>query len=203
MITIRPATMADLDGLTALLQILFAIEADFAGDEARQRRGLAMLLASPSAAIMVAEAGGQVIGMATGQTTISTAEGGFALLVEDVVVEAAWRGQGLGWADRAPRQPRAARTGRRRDPLAGDGRHSARLLRAAGRQRRREPETGPGRPRHQRPHHRGRDRRRRGPALRRRQKEAIGWQQSAKKAKVGMASSATSRLNALLRRLSP
>lgn len=96
MTTIRPATMADLDSLTALLQILFSIEADFACDEARQRRGLAMLLASPTACVLVAETEGRVIGMATGQTTISTAEGGFALLVEDVVVEAAWRGRGLG-----------------------------------------------------------------------------------------------------------
>ena len=96
MVTVRPATMADLDALTALLQVLFAIEADFACDAARQRRGLAMMLASPAACVLVAEANGQVIGMATGQTTISTAEGGFALLVEDVVVEAGWRGKGIG-----------------------------------------------------------------------------------------------------------
>ncbi|MEW6501545.1 MAG: GNAT family N-acetyltransferase [Thermodesulfobacteriota bacterium] len=96
MTTIRPATMADLDGLTALLQILFAIEADFACDEARQRRGLAMLLASDTACVLVAEAEGRVVGMVTGQLTISTAEGGFALLVEDVVVADGWRGQGIG-----------------------------------------------------------------------------------------------------------
>lgn len=96
MITIRPGVMADLDRLTALLQVLFAIEADFACDEARQRRGLALMLASPATCVLVAEADGQVIGMATGQTTISTAEGGPALLVEDVVVEADWRGKGLG-----------------------------------------------------------------------------------------------------------
>jgi GNAT superfamily N-acetyltransferase len=96
MISIRSATMADLDPLVALLQALFRIEADFACDEARQRRGLAMLLASPTARVLVAEMKGGVIGMATGQITISTAEGGFALLVEDVVVEASWRGQGIG-----------------------------------------------------------------------------------------------------------
>lgn len=96
MTIIRPATMADLDRLVVLLQALFHIEADFACDEARQRQGLAMLLASPTSCVMVAEAESRVIGMATGQITISTAEGGPALLVEDVVVEASWRGRGIG-----------------------------------------------------------------------------------------------------------
>ncbi|MDA8163578.1 MAG: hypothetical protein M0017_00905 [Desulfobacteraceae bacterium] len=82
MVTIRPAVRADIDRLAALLGELFAIEADFAVDEARQRRGLAMMLASPSACVLAAEAAGRVIGMCTGQTTISTAEGNFSLLVE-------------------------------------------------------------------------------------------------------------------------
>jgi GNAT superfamily N-acetyltransferase len=34
--------------------------------------------------------------MATGQLTISTAEGGPALMVEDVVVEKYWQGLGIG-----------------------------------------------------------------------------------------------------------
>lgn len=96
MTIIRPATMADLDRLVVLLQALFSIEADFACDEARQRQGLAMLLAGQTARVLVAEEKGGVIGMATGQITISTAEGGPALLVEDVVVDASWRGRGVG-----------------------------------------------------------------------------------------------------------
>jgi len=76
--------------------MLFAIEADFAFDAARQRRGLEMLLAHEGAVILVAEAEGQVVGMCSGQSTISTAEGGFALLVEDVVVAEPWQGKGLG-----------------------------------------------------------------------------------------------------------
>jgi len=96
MTIIRPAAMADLDRLVVLLQALFRIEADFACDEARQRRGLAMLLVRPTARVMVAEEKDGVIGMATGQIIISTAEGGFALLVEDVVVAPPWRGQGIG-----------------------------------------------------------------------------------------------------------
>lgn len=93
---IRPARPDDLDRLIGLLGELFAIEADFQIDPARQRRGLQLMLAAPRACVLVAETEGKVIGMASGQLTISTAEGGPALLVEDVVVEAAWRRRGVG-----------------------------------------------------------------------------------------------------------
>ena len=93
---IRPAHPADLDALVDLLRMLFAIEADFAFDAARQRQGLAMLLAHEAAVILVAETAGQVIGMCSGQLTISTAEGGYALLVEDVVIAEPWQGKGIG-----------------------------------------------------------------------------------------------------------
>lgn len=93
---IRPAHPADLDRLTELLGELFAIEADFAIDAERQRRGLLLLLEAQQACVLVAEANEMVIGLATGQLTISTAEGGLALLVEDVMVAADWRGQGIG-----------------------------------------------------------------------------------------------------------
>lgn len=93
---IRPASPADLDRLTELLGELFAIEADFRIDAERQRRGLQLLLAAPQAIVLVAEAEGIVIGLATGQLTISTAEGGLALLVEDVLVASDWRGRGIG-----------------------------------------------------------------------------------------------------------
>ena len=78
--------------LVALLRQLFAIEEDFRIDEERQRRGLAMLLDNPQALILVAEAAGRVIGMCSGQLLVSTAEGGPALLVEDVVVAEGFRG---------------------------------------------------------------------------------------------------------------
>ena len=93
---IRPANAADLDHMVALLKLLFAIEEDFDFDAGRQRRGLAMLLANEWATILVAEVSEQVVGMCTGQLTISTAEGGPALLIEDVVVGPAHRGHGIG-----------------------------------------------------------------------------------------------------------
>jgi len=93
---IRPARTHDLDSLVELLRQLFAIEADFAFAPNSQRRGLALLIENERAAVLVAESDGQVVGMCTGQLTISTADGGPALLVEDVVVDQEHRGRGLG-----------------------------------------------------------------------------------------------------------
>jgi GNAT superfamily N-acetyltransferase len=96
-VRVRHATEADLPGLVELLQVLFAIEGDFQLDPERQRRGLVSMVSDPERrAVFVAEGDGAVVGMATGQLVISTAEGGAACVVEDVVVNAAWRGHGIG-----------------------------------------------------------------------------------------------------------
>lgn len=96
MVIIRPARQGDIDSLTVLLEILFTIEEDFVFDETRQRRGLQMMLDNYRACVLVAEAADQVLGMCSGQLTVSTAEGGPALLVEDVVVLPDWHGRGIG-----------------------------------------------------------------------------------------------------------
>lgn len=96
MIHVRGAWTGDLDPMVSLLRTLFTIEADFAFDEAKQRRGLRLLLESDQACLLVAEANAAVIGMCSGQVVISTAEGGPALLVEDVVVDEAFRRRGVG-----------------------------------------------------------------------------------------------------------
>ena len=93
---IRPARPEDLDRLVELLKVLFSIEEDFTFNETLQRLGLQMMLENGRGCILVAEVDGQVIGMCSGQLTISTAEGGPALLVEDVVVDASCRGQWIG-----------------------------------------------------------------------------------------------------------
>jgi ribosomal protein S18 acetylase RimI-like enzyme len=98
MVTLRKARKGDLDELTALLRGLFTIEADFSFNEPRQRQGLLMMLDNDRGCILVAEAAGKVIGMCTGQLVISTAEGGPAVLVEDMVVDPAHRGRGTGRA---------------------------------------------------------------------------------------------------------
>ena len=94
--SIRGARPGDLGAMVELLHLLFSIEADFNFDADRQRRGLQMMLDRDDAVILVAENKNRVIGMCTGQLTISTAEGGPALLVEDVVVAEVWQGLGVG-----------------------------------------------------------------------------------------------------------
>lgn len=92
---VRPARKADIPALVGLLKQLFALEQDFAFDAAKQSHGLDMLLQS-EALVLVAEAEGQVVGMASLQILISTAEGGRVGLLEDVVIAQEARGLGLG-----------------------------------------------------------------------------------------------------------
>ena len=97
-LVIRPARQDDLDAMVGLLQALFAIEEDFVPNPERQRRGLTRFLdgCGKHRCILVAEARGQVLAMATIQILISTAEGGPVGLVEDVVVREDCRGVGVG-----------------------------------------------------------------------------------------------------------
>lgn len=96
---IRDARSLDMDAMIALLTQLFTIEDDFIANESKQRHGLAALLADHSrSAIKVAEYKGEVVGMCTVQINISTAEGGQSALIEDLVVDASLRHQGIGTA---------------------------------------------------------------------------------------------------------
>ena len=82
--------------MVGLLGQLFAIEEDFVADERRQRSGLEMVLEAPAAALLVFERNNRVIGMISCQLVISSAEGGWSLLVEDLVVDRQDRGRGVG-----------------------------------------------------------------------------------------------------------
>jgi GNAT superfamily N-acetyltransferase len=97
-ILIRPAQTEDVTRLAELLTDLFTIEADFVPDAEKQKRGLSMLVIDQSgtAAVFVAETDGYIIGMASVQTLVSTAEGAKVGLVEDVIVDQRFRGQGVG-----------------------------------------------------------------------------------------------------------
>lgn len=94
---IEPADSRDLPALTALLGELFAREHDFTSDPDKQARALRLILAHPEKGrLFVVRAGGKVVGMANALFTISTAEGGPVVLLEDVILSGRYRGQGLG-----------------------------------------------------------------------------------------------------------
>ncbi len=95
-VRVRPAVPGDIAVLTMLLELLFSIEDDFNFDAAKHRIGLELLMNCPTACLLVAENSGEVVGMCSGQITISTAEGGPALLVEDVVVNPDSQGKNIG-----------------------------------------------------------------------------------------------------------
>ena len=73
------------------------IESDFSADRSKQRRGLELLLSQPDdrAVVMVARSADRVVGMASAQLVISTAEGAPSAWIEDVVVQRNLRGQGI------------------------------------------------------------------------------------------------------------
>ena len=118
---VRAARPKDMARMVGLLDLLFAIEADFRPDPARQRQGLALLLDDERARVLVAERADGVVGMCTGQLVVSTAEGGPALLVEDVVVDPDHRGRGVGRALLAALADWARGRGVRRLQLLADG----------------------------------------------------------------------------------
>jgi GNAT superfamily N-acetyltransferase len=112
---IEPADSRDIPALTALLGELFAREHDFADrnearaarqgwracgftpDPEKQARALRLILAHPEKGrLFVVRMDGKVVGMANALFTISTAEGGPVVLLEDVILSAPYRGQGLG-----------------------------------------------------------------------------------------------------------
>jgi GNAT superfamily N-acetyltransferase len=99
-VTIAPACAEDVPALQGLLGILFSIEVDFQPDAARQRRGLDLLLADTERAVVMAarDRAGAVIGMASAQLVVSTAEGARSAWIEDVVVADEFRGRGIGGA---------------------------------------------------------------------------------------------------------
>jgi GNAT superfamily N-acetyltransferase len=91
------ATSADLPQLADLLAELFTLESDFKPDREKQLCGLLLILDNPALGrLFVMRDGERVLGMANALITVSTAEGARVLLLEDVIVRAERRGNGLG-----------------------------------------------------------------------------------------------------------
>lgn len=94
---IEQATLEDLPQLTDLLFDLFTQEADFVPNRAKQMRGLRLILEQPNRGrIFVVRQNGTILGMINLLFTISTAEGGSVILLEDVIVHREHRGRGVG-----------------------------------------------------------------------------------------------------------
>ena len=94
---IEPATLDDLPELIELLFELFSQESDFVPDRDKEMRGLRLLLEQPSRGrVFVLRSPNKIVGMINLLITISTAEGGFVLVLEDLIVHKEHRRQGFG-----------------------------------------------------------------------------------------------------------
>ena len=96
-VVVEPATEADLDELSEMLGELFAQESDFRPDKDKQLRGLRLIFEQPSRGrVFVLRRNGTIVGMINLLFTISTAEGGFVILLEDLVIHKKYHGKGYG-----------------------------------------------------------------------------------------------------------
>lgn len=94
---VEPATIEDLPALTELVMNLLGNSGDFSPDHEVQERGLQLILEQPNRGrIFVVRNAHQIFGMVNLLFTISTARGGFVILMEDVVIHPDHRGQGYG-----------------------------------------------------------------------------------------------------------
>src|SRR5215207_6803525 len=94
---IEAATLEDLPELTEFVITLLGEEEDFTPNRVKQEHGIRLILEQPSRGrIFVLRTDHTIVGMVNLLFTISTAEGGFVVLMEDVIVHPMHRGQGYG-----------------------------------------------------------------------------------------------------------
>jgi GNAT superfamily N-acetyltransferase len=97
MADMRRAVESDVPRCAELLGILFSQEHEFTPDAELQSKGLLMIIHKPELGrIFVAEVDGVIQGMVMLLFTVSTFLGQRVALLEDMVVDPAWRGKGLG-----------------------------------------------------------------------------------------------------------
>jgi GNAT superfamily N-acetyltransferase len=99
MMTITTASEADVPALCALLALLFTQEAEFQPDAAKQAAGLRAILRDENVGrVLVMRNNGTPIGMVSLLFVPSTALGGRAALLEDMIVHPDHRKHGNGSA---------------------------------------------------------------------------------------------------------
>ena len=92
----RKALPHDIDDLLPLYQTLFARENDFIYEANKQRQALRLLIDGPQSVVFVTVWNNSIIAMCNMQTYVSTAAGGYAGIIEDVVIDGRFRGLGIG-----------------------------------------------------------------------------------------------------------
>ncbi len=96
-VVIEPATFEDLDELSLLLGELFSEESDFRPNKDKQLHALRLIFEQPNRGrVFVLRQDRTIVGMINLLFTISTAEGGFVITLEDLVVHENYRGKGYG-----------------------------------------------------------------------------------------------------------
>lgn len=96
-IRIREAGVSDVDTLSGMLEELFSIETDFQTDAVKQKTALKMIIENRgSGVIFIAESDKGTAGMVSLQKIISTATGGYSILLEDLYVVPGSRNMGTG-----------------------------------------------------------------------------------------------------------
>ena len=96
-VVIEPAVFEDLDELSNLLGELFSEESDFRPNKDKQLRGLRLIFEQPNRGrVFVLRRDHSIVGMINLLFTISTAEGGFVILLEDLVIHKMYRDHGYG-----------------------------------------------------------------------------------------------------------
>ena len=96
-VVIEPAISEDLDELSSLLGELFSEESDFCPNKEKQLYGLRLIFEQPSRGrVFVLRRDRSIVGMINLLFTISTAEGGFVILLEDLVIHKNYRDEGYG-----------------------------------------------------------------------------------------------------------
>ncbi len=94
---VEPACLDDLPALVELTMDLFAHSGDLRADSRVQEHGLRLILEQPARGrIFVLRNDDAIFGMVNLLFTISTAMGGFVILMEDVIVHPKHRGRGYG-----------------------------------------------------------------------------------------------------------
>jgi GNAT superfamily N-acetyltransferase len=97
MLKFRIAEIEDIEPCARLLGVLFSQELEFVPDIELQKKGLEMIISAPdTGTIFVCEHEGMIVGMVMLLSTVSTALGARVAILEDMVVDQAFRCQGIG-----------------------------------------------------------------------------------------------------------